>query len=276
MLKLRVMTALVLAAAIVSAILWLETRWLGLVLGAVILLGAWEWGGLSGLHKPAARTAYVAGMALLAAGASLLPGTALFTLGCVWWLLVSLRILRGRPPAQLGGGISTGWLLAGPITLLPAYIAILYLHGSNASSALFLLYAMCIVWVADIGAYFTGRRWGKHPLAPAISPGKTWEGVAGALVLVTVYGLLGGWWFGPSPGAATLLVVLVVAAGGVSVVGDLFESLLKRAAQRKDSGNLLPGHGGVLDRIDSLTAAMPVFTLGALGLQWIEGGAAAA
>jgi phosphatidate cytidylyltransferase len=131
---------------------------------------------------------------------------------------------------------------------------------------MFLLYAMSIVWVADIGAYFTGRRWGRRKLALAISPGKSWEGAAGALVLVAAYGIVGGWWFSETLASAALLVMVAMAAGLVSIVGDLFVSLLKRAAQRKDSGRLLPGHGGVLDRIDSLTAAMPVFASGSLAL----------
>ncbi len=125
---------------------------------------------------------------------------------------------------------------------------------------------MSIVWVADIGAYFTGRRWGRRKLAPAISPGKTWEGALGALLLVAAYGVAGAWWFTASPADGAVLLAVVLVAGSVSIVGDLFESLLKRAAQRKDSGTLLPGHGGVLDRIDSLTAAMPVFALGTLAL----------
>jgi phosphatidate cytidylyltransferase len=254
-------------AAIVAAIVWLDTQWLGIALGAVILTGAWEWGTLSGLRNPGAKFGYVAGMAVLAlAAVNYLPAAALFALGCAWWALVAARILRGQPATLLQGRVSQGWLLAGPLTLIPAYTAILYLHRSETFGAMFLLYAMSIVWVADIGAYFTGRRWGRRKLALAISPGKSWEGAAGALVLVAAYGIVGGWWFSETLASAALLVMVAMAAGLVSIVGDLFVSLLKRAAQRKDSGRLLPGHGGVLDRIDSLTAAMPVFASGSLAL----------
>ncbi|MDH3714596.1 MAG: phosphatidate cytidylyltransferase [Gammaproteobacteria bacterium] len=267
MLRLRVMTALAMFAAIVSAVVWLDTQWLGLALGVIILTGAWEWGALSGLRSPGAKIAYVAGMAVLAlATVSYLPDAALPAVGCLWWLLVTARILVGQAAVPLQGRVSRAWLAAGPMTLLPAYSAILYLHRSDSFGAVFLLYAMSIVWVADIGAYFTGRRWGMRKLAPAISPGKSWEGAAGALALVTAYGVVGGWWFSATPTAAALLVIVAMAAGLVSIIGDLFESLLKRAAQRKDSGTLLPGHGGVLDRIDSLTAAMPVFASGSLVL----------
>ena len=263
MLRLRVITALAMFAGIVSAVVWLDTRGLALALGAVILVGAWEWGALSGLGDPGARITYVAAIAVLAlAMVNYLPDTVLLATGCLWWTLVVLRILRGHPSAPLQGRISHAWLLAGPLTLLPAYSAILYLHRSDAFGAVFLLYAMCIVFIADIGAYFTGRRWGRRKLVAKISPGKTWEGAAGALALVAAYGVVGGWWFATTLNGAALLVVVVVAAGLVSIVGDLFESLLKRAAQRKDSGNLLPGHGGVLDRIDSLTAAMPIVAFG--------------
>ena len=263
MLRLRILTALVMVAAIVGAVFWLDTKWLGVALGAVILVGAWEWGSLSGLRNRGAGIAYLATMAALALLAvNYLPEVVWFAIGCLWWALVTVRVLRGRAPAPLRARVSYAWLAAGPMTLLPAYSAILYLHRSDMSGAVFLLYAMSIVWVADIGAYFTGRRWGRRKLAPAISPGKTREGAVGALLLVAVYGVAGGWWFTSSLAAGAVLVVVVVVAGSVSIVGDLFESLLKRAAQRKDSGRLLPGHGGVLDRIDSLTAAMPVFAFG--------------
>ena len=219
------------------------------------------------MRNPAAIIAYLAITAALAfAAVNYVPDIVWFATGCIWWALVTVRVLRGHASTLLHQRVSYGWLAAGLVTLLPAYSAIVYLHGGDESGAVFLLYALSIVWVADIGAYFTGRRWGRRKLAPQISPGKTWEGALGALSLVAMYGVAGGWWFTASLTDGAVLLVVVLAAGSVSIVGDLFESLLKRAAQRKDSGRLLPGHGGVLDRIDSLTAAMPVFAFGTQAL----------
>ncbi len=261
MLRLRVITGVILASVIVGAVLALDTAWLGVLLGAITLIGAWEWADLSGVPGWPGRAAYLAGLLALA-GLLLayVPSLAVLVLAAGWWLAVAWRIALGRPAPVHAGAVSGAWLVAGPLTLLPAYVAMLSLHASEG--AVFLLYALGTVWVADIGAYFAGRRWGRRKLAPAISPGKTWEGVAGAAALVAVYGALGAWLLGFGAAAGVVFVALVLLAGAASVVGDLFESLLKRAAERKDSGRLLPGHGGVLDRIDSLTAAAPVLALG--------------
>jgi phosphatidate cytidylyltransferase len=160
----------------------------------------------------------------------------------------------------LSGNDFVGYLL-GALVILPTWAAMTALH---AVSVWLLLAAMALVWVADIAAYFVGRAFGKHKLAPAISPGKTWEGVAGAVAGVMVYGTI-VLNFSPLAGkvplATPLVVLLLLLLTAVSVMGDLFESLLKRQAGIKDSSNLLPGHGGVLDRIDALTSALPLAAL---------------
>jgi phosphatidate cytidylyltransferase len=140
-------------------------------------------------------------------------------------------------------------------------VAILALHQNGEEGPLLLLFLLVLIWVADSGAYFAGHRWGKRKLAPVISPGKSWEGVYGALVGASLCGAVLAWYQQDEAGALWLIPVSVVTVA-ISVVGDLFESILKRRMDMKDSGNLLPGHGGMLDRIDSLTAAAPVFALG--------------
>jgi phosphatidate cytidylyltransferase len=160
----------------------------------------------------------------------------------------------------LAGNDFFGYLL-GALVILPTWAAMVALH---AVSTWLMLAAMALVWVADVSAYFAGRTFGRHKLAPTISPGKTWEGVAGAVVGVLIYG---GSVFtftplaGSLPLATPLLVLLLMLLTAVSVMGDLFESLLKRQAGIKDSSNLLPGHGGVLDRIDALTSTLPLAAL---------------
>jgi len=266
MLMQRVLTALVLLP-ILLALVWLApTPWLYLVLAAVGLIMAWEWTAFMGLaERRNARLAYLAVTAVMIAATWFSPingpelSTALLPVAIIW-LLMPLRLRRypesgpvGRPALALGG------LLMIASTL----ISIAALHGLENGPAK-LLYTLFVVFAADTGAYFAGRAFGKHKLAPAISPGKTVEGALGGLALVAVFALVAGSWvFGlrePGPIAALVLLSLVVAA--VSIVGDLTESMLKRSAGLKDSGNILPGHGGILDRTDSIVAAVPVMVLG--------------
>lgn len=149
----------------------------------------------------------------------------------------------------------------GPIVLTPLWTALVALHGNGEDGPSSVLFLMILIWVADSGAYFAGRQWGRNKLAPVISPGKTWEGVYGAVFGALICGLLLAWYRSDIEGFHWLVPVCVITVL-MSVVGDLFESVMKRKMDMKDSGTLLPGHGGVLDRIDSLTAAAPVFVLG--------------
>lgn len=258
------MTGALLVPAAVAAVLLLDTDVLALLFGLVVCLGALEWARLMDWRRPATRVAYLLATALLLLalhGALRLPGVALAVLaaGALWWVLALWRVLgferrgRVRPPGPLSA-VLWGWL-----TLLPAWSALVVLHRALPGGPLWLLLLLLLVWSADIAAYFAGRRWGRRKLAPRVSPGKTLEGLAGALGAVLVLGAL-GWLLGvverPLP-----FLLLSSATVMASVLGDLNESLFKRAAGVKDSGTLLPGHGGVLDRIDSLTAAAPVFVL---------------
>lgn len=272
MLWIRVATAAVLLSLFIGGLFFLSSRDWALALLPMMLAGAWEWGTLAGYGR-ACKISFCAGVVLSALGIFFLTqyGSApaavewatygisvVFWCGCVpLWLAIPLRV---RNPWVLA---LTGWIL-----LVPTWLALVSLQAIP----LLLLAILGIVWVADIAAYFAGHTWGRHKLSPSISPGKTWEGVAGAVVAVAVYyGLV--WNFGLRemiPVSGFVAAVLVAVLLPLSIVGDLFESWIKRQAGVKDSGRLLPGHGGVLDRIDALTSTLP---LAALAVAWgLHGG----
>ncbi len=260
MLASRLITGLLLAAAFVAALIWLPVTALILVIGGVILVGAWEWGALSGFAG-ARRAGYVLAVAaLMFACHRSWPQVVLPLLGVagLWWLAMLYWVLTYPRSASCWGGALTP--VMGVLVLVPAWTAAYWLLVQERG-ALWLGVAVMLVASSDVGAYFGGRAWGRRHLAPRVSPGKTWEGVASGLVLALVLGLvlarplaLDDHW------PLWLLVVFVGIAAGV--VGDLGESMAKRHHGVKDSGTLLPGHGGVLDRIDSLSAALPALALG--------------
>jgi phosphatidate cytidylyltransferase len=266
MLKQRLLTAIVLVALVLGVIIWLPPQWFLACMAAVILQGAWEWTRLAGIINVKARLAYVA---LVLAALPLLyiqdesQRRLLLVAGCLWW--VYAYFLVRRYPA-LGALWQTSWLpgVAGLLVLLPGWSALISLRSSGEHVALILL-LLGMVAAADIGAYFSGRAFGRHKLAPLVSPNKTWEGFAGGMFCscLVALGFVLSTDMGSSPSPVLLLKVLAAAlsVAVVSVVGDLFESMVKRMAGVKDSGSLLPGHGGVLDRIDSITAALPLFTI---------------
>lgn len=272
MLKARVVTALLLLTGFLAVLFLLPfSGWL-LFASVVAGVGAWEWGGLMKLDASGRRNYALALMTLCAVlgwlafdigtgaarQATLL--SAIFALATVFWLLVVPLWLRTKWPtsARIPG------LLAGATVLIPACLALMQLR---VFSPVFLLASMASVWVADISAYICGRAFGRHKLAPAISPGKTWEGVIGAIAGVLIYGLAVAWAAGRMPntsGVWILFATSLIVLTAVSIFGDLFESLAKRQAGVKDSGTTLPGHGGVLDRIDSLTSTLPLVGLAVL------------
>jgi phosphatidate cytidylyltransferase len=259
----RVLTALLLLAVFVPAVLW-APAWLWAVLMAgVVGMAAFEWARLSHFAPLLAR-AYAVLLALVALALPHVLGagwpafqTGLVLLAVAFWLFVAPLWLLGRWHADRAFVRAA----VGVVLLLPTWAALLYLHARGPGV---LLGVMAIVWIADTAAYFSGRRFGRHKLAPAISPGKTWEGVAGALAALALYaGALS------QLAGMPLLSLLLMVTGllYVSVLGDLFESWIKRVSGMKDSGDVLPGHGGVLDRIDALTSTLPIAT----GmLMWME------
>ena len=266
MLKTRVITALALMAVLLPSLFWLPQMAWAWLIAAFIGVGAGEWGALLGWRSRARLLLGVATAllcALLAWTEAAAIGAAGFVPAQTWvflfyglsaafWLLLIPFWLRGKWSLH---GVSG--LLVGALVLLPTWLAMVQLRAVGPAV---LLAVFAVVWMADIAAYFAGRRFGKHKLAPSISPGKTWEGAYGAIVGVLVYGLIVGHFFmADVPLPLWVAALLLVTA--VSIVGDLFESMLKRKAGIKDSSNVLPGHGGVLDRIDSLTSTLPVAAL---------------
>jgi phosphatidate cytidylyltransferase len=261
--KQRILTALVLAPLAIAAVLWLPTAAFMLLVGAVLLLGLWEWTRLIGLASRPLRLLVLAanGLAMAAIGyyGGLLP---IAMVGAVWWLVALLWLGRTRIGLAARRRSQLMKLAAGSLMVLPTWAAMALLHGDGPLGPRWALFAVFLVWAADTFAYFSGSRIGGPKLAPGISPGKTWAGfwgglVGAALICVAALPLLGLHW-----PALPWLLGLGVLTALASVVGDLFESLIKRHSGAKDSGALIPGHGGVMDRIDSLVAAIPVFAVG--------------
>jgi phosphatidate cytidylyltransferase len=264
----RVITAAVLAPLAVAAVLWTPTRVFSALLGAAFLLGLWEWARLAGLRSRPLRALLLAlgagSMLALSLADAREPLLTLVGAGLLGWLLACLWLGHFGFAAEPTPGHRALKLGAGVLLVLAAWAALVLLHG-QPHGPWWTLYALALVWVADIGAYFAGRAFGRRKLAPSISPGKTWAGVWGALAAAALLALTAGFaGFGLQGWPLAGLLLLTLVAVAFSIVGDLFESLLKRHAHSKDSGALLPGHGGVLDRIDSILAATPVFAAGKL------------
>ncbi|MCG8489075.1 MAG: phosphatidate cytidylyltransferase [Chromatiales bacterium] len=265
MLKQRVITALILAPLVISSVLLLPTAYVALLLAVVVLVGSREWARLSGFTALPQQLLYTLLMLLLLGCSYLwLPAAwipAIIGIAVLWWCFVLLRIIRYRSehtPSE--NALLKG--LEGIVVLLPPWLALVTLHQIPDFGPGLMLFVLMLIWSADVGAYFAGHRWGNHKLAPQVSPGKTREGVYGAMVSALLCGVVLLWWLDTSLLKSMLILLLCLVTMLSSVVGDLFESLLKRQRGMKDSGTLLPGHGGMLDRIDSLTAAAPVFLFG--------------
>jgi phosphatidate cytidylyltransferase len=268
MLKARILTAVVLLAGFLAALFWLpRTGWIALV-GALLAMAAWEWAGLARLG-PLGRGLYAGAIAAAgiwagwnAGGGPLFGHFWLYVCATGFWVVLAPLWLWERP-AFASAAIP---LLVGVVVLVPVAAAMVALREHNP---FLLLAVMAVVWISDIAAYFAGRRFGRRKLAASISPGKTWEGVYGALAGVTVYatcwiaaarGTLPGPWQQTALGELWFLLLLLgLAAAGIE--GDLLESQMKRQAGVKDSGSVLPGHGGVLDRIDALLPVLPAAAL---------------
>lgn len=268
MLKQRILTALVLIPLVVVAILKLPGDALHLLLGLVALLAAWEWMSVIGFRSKLSKLAgLVALTAIHIAVMKTVPVTWIMMLSTSLWGLAFLLVLAyaHRPlPKTLQGFFSsrfTGFivmvLVLIPFVLLAALIQQVFSQGPEL-----LLFALVSVWLADTGGYFAGKRFGKHKLATQISPNKTWEGVAGAMVLSGIWAVFAYQLGLANSVSLTYWLILTLVTVAISIVGDLFESLFKRLHQVKDSGHLLPGHGGILDRIDSVVAAIPIFLIG--------------
>jgi phosphatidate cytidylyltransferase len=258
-LKARILSAVVLIAAVL-AVLVLAPAWASLAAIAVaIVLSAWEWSVFLRPSGMAERVAFLA-LVIVALGlgwhfmtdATVLR--AVLWVAAAWWIAAFFLVLRGPSVASR----ALAWI-AGLLVLVPAGIALMRLRVEPLHGAGWTLFVLVLVWAADTGAFFAGKAFGRHRLAPDVSPGKTWEGVAGGLLLAGVTAAVASRGL-DQPLLPLVLVSFVVAV--FSVVGDLTESLFKRFAGVKDSGHLIPGHGGLMDRLDSVTAAAPLLLLG--------------
>jgi phosphatidate cytidylyltransferase len=257
LLRARITTAAVLVAVVLICVLWLPSWLMALCFALPWTLGAWEWGRFIGVGQPW-TSAYPALFlaAALASGGLFDSAGALWIAGVAtaWWVAAFVGVTQF--PWRIPGIVVAA---SGLLALLPSWLLLAYLHHIAGRGPTLVLGVLLIVWAADVGAYFCGRSFGRVKLAPAVSPGKTWEGVIGGLTAATATAVAVGAWL-----AEPLLSWAAIGLGSAmaSIVGDLTVSMCKRQAGMKDSSHLLPGHGGVLDRIDSLTAAIPVFFLG--------------
>lgn len=267
MLKARVLTALGLLPVALLILFVLPETAFALAVAGIVMIGAWEWVRLSGLVSRQIRWPLLALFAAILGLAYELPMTLVPTvlaIGCLFWAGAACMVMMYPGSRERVGGRRMK-LLFGLLVLIPAYVALLYLRRHEAHLLLIAL-LVAIIWAADVGAYFVGRRFGRAKLAPNVSPGKSWAGLFGGIGVALIIGLAAAFIGEPteslfSPVAWGWLIVIVAVTVLFSVLGDLFESLIKREHGVKDSSSLLPGHGGVMDRIDSLTAATPVFAL---------------
>ena len=266
--KQRVVTALLLAPLAIAIILLVPTPAFAVVIAGLCLLALWEWTRLSGLRDRRVRAVLLAlatvGFYALWVNRDAMAAVIVVAAGCAWWV-VALAWLKhfsfAAAPTRENALLK---LVAGALCVFPAWIALMRVHAAPAHGNWWALYALLLGWSADTFAYLAGIRWGRRKLAPAISPGKTWAGVYGGLAATAVVAAIGGCLLGVRNLELIALVVLAMLCVCFSVVGDLFESLIKRHAGVKDSGALFPGHGGVFDRLDGLFALLPLFALGKL------------
>ena len=269
MLKLRIISALVLAPLVIWSIFGLENSRFAVAMLIVVSMCAWEWSRFIPLHSILYRSVYTIAAILIIAITWQFASQPVFVnsllwLALAWWLFALFWITQ---PGLFPHGTAASVLksLVGFLLIATCWLALVVLHGRHGPW--WVLFVLSLIWMADIGAYFSGRQWGKRKLAPSVSPGKTWAGVYGALAACGLYALIASWLFNLSgkdiPGFLLVCMLTVL----FSIAGDLLESLLKRHQDMKDSGQLIPGHGGILDRVDSLLAAAPIFVL---GLFWVE------
>jgi phosphatidate cytidylyltransferase len=259
----RILTAIALAVPVVWIILFPPIQILMYLLLVIALVSGYEWASLAGARSKFVRVLF----AIVIAAISWLFVEYFYQytmwyvmLSVVWWFGIHIY-LRKAIPAHKGLIFSPG-KLAVALLVIPAAVIAMYKVHDVSQGGEWLLYGLMLVWVADIGAYFSGKKFGKIKLAPNISPGKTKEGLWGAILATSVYSLVAGLYFELDLQRIVFLLLLSLVLTVISVTGDLYESFLKREIGLKDSGNILPGHGGILDRIDGVLAAMPVFLIG--------------
>jgi phosphatidate cytidylyltransferase len=262
MLKQRIITAAILIPITLLIVIYFPPLPFALVTLALVLGAAWEWSALMQLRRTSQRVAYLMLMLFCAYAVLFIPVVYLLSLAFVWWVLAALLVTSYPQGVSYWQHHFTRGAM-GALILIPCWGAVNFIR--NQHEGLFILfYLFALIWGADIAAYFAGKQWGKNKLLPEVSPGKSWQGFIAALLYGVLFAAVFSWFAGVSVGVLFWALLLSIMTISFSVIGDLTESMIKRLVGVKDSGTILPGHGGLLDRIDSLTAAAPTFALGAL------------
>ncbi len=260
MLKHRIITALILIPIFVALVLFLPPIGFCFLTGIIVLWGAWEWSFFMGVKNTLFSFFYPLIMLVLLVVSLELPVIYVLYGALVWWLVALILVIAYPRASSIWGKSVLLRGLMGMFVLIPCWLALNFIR--NEYSIYSILFLFVLIWGADIGAYFVGKKWGKNKLVPLVSPGKTWQGVIGALIVTIIIALGASAISNLTYSVWPIAILLAISTVLFSILGDLFESMLKRNVGLKDSGRLLPGHGGVLDRIDSLTAAAPIFVLG--------------
>ncbi|MCH8079182.1 MAG: phosphatidate cytidylyltransferase [Proteobacteria bacterium] len=265
MLEQRVITAMIFAGLVISAVIFLPTMLLAFVLAIIICVAAWEWAACAGFDASSYKISYVSVILLcLVACLKFMDNQWIILIvycGFVWWLIAVFLVIRYQMNKNVNLSSRLLKAMIGGVILVPSWLSLILIHAKTSGVAL-VLFLFFLIWFADSAAYFSGRKFGSKKLASNVSPGKSWEGVYGALSISLLVGVSYVLYSEMQFTYAILFLVLVVLTVSFSILGDLVESMFKRMAGIKDSSHILPGHGGVLDRIDSLTSAAPVFLAG--------------
>jgi phosphatidate cytidylyltransferase len=275
--KQRLITALILAPLMVGGIFFLPIEQFAYFIGFIVTVAAWEWANLSGYSSPLVRIVYAGIVAATTFATAYFMArhtelaSLILSIGAFWWLVACLLVIQYPDKVALWQAKPVRAVL-GLLVLIPMWVGFMTLKSQEHSS-LIIVYVMLIIWGADTGAYFAGKTWGNKKLAPNVSPGKSWAGFWGGLattgLIAVVFSLCVDQWLRPiTQTDFSLLAVMTFITAIISVMGDLLESMMKRHRGIKDSSQLLPGHGGVLDRIDSMASAVPVFAFFMLLFGW--------
>lgn len=275
MLKQRIITGLVLAPLVLCGVFLLEPIHFSWFFAAILAIAAWEWANLSSLTTQVVRVTYALLIAALLF--KVVPHISVawvLTVSVMWWIIATLLVMTYPDSSRYWKhpGVS---VLLGLVVILPMWKALVFIREAtftpieSFNPLLLILYILLLVWAADVGAYFTGKAWGKSKLAPNVSPGKSWAGAWGGIAAAMLLGAITSYLMGLSFSMSIQFLVITAITAMISIIGDLTESMFKRVRGIKDSSALLPGHGGVLDRIDSLLAAIPVFVFLLMSLGWV-------
>jgi phosphatidate cytidylyltransferase len=274
-LKQRIITGLILAPLVLCGVFLLEPIHFSWFFAFILALAAWEWANLSSLTTQVVRVAYaLLVVTLLFKVIQHISVVWVLTVSVMWWIVATLLVMTYPESSKYW---KPSWIraLLGFVVILPMWKALVFIREANFTPLesfnplLLILYILLLVWSADVGAYFTGKAWGKSKLAPNVSPGKSWAGAWGGITATMILGLITSYLMGLSISMSIQFLVVTALTAMVSIIGDLTESMLKRTRGIKDSSALLPGHGGVLDRIDSLLAAIPIFVFLLMSIGWV-------